>query len=76
MHSFSIPTPPQKKKSENHKVFWCFQEVEKGCIGNKWVKLNIFREILHPRKTTAWKVLGLGDFSGPYFPIYVLNWEI
>ena len=22
---------------ENHKVFWCFQGVEKGCIGNKWV---------------------------------------
>ena len=24
------------KTSENHKVFWCFQGVEKGCIGNKW----------------------------------------
>ena len=20
------------------KVFWCFQGVEKGCIGNEWVK--------------------------------------
>ena len=23
---------------ENFKVFWCFQEVERMCIGNKWVK--------------------------------------
>ena len=33
----SFPYP--LKKSENHKVFWCFQGVEKGCIGNKWVKI-------------------------------------
>ena len=26
------------KTSENRKVFWCFQEVGKACIGNKWVK--------------------------------------
>ena len=25
------------KTSENLKVFWCFQGVEKGCIRNKWV---------------------------------------
>ena len=25
------------KTSENHKVFWCFQGVKKGCIGNEWV---------------------------------------
>ena len=30
------------KTSENRKVFWCFQGVEKGCIGNKRVKLDIF----------------------------------
>ena len=24
--------------SKNFTVFWCFQGVEKGCIGNKWVK--------------------------------------
>ena len=23
--------------SENRKVFWCIQGVEKGCIGNEWV---------------------------------------
>ena len=26
------------KTSENRNVFWCFQGVEKGCIGNEWVK--------------------------------------
>ena len=33
MHPFLYPL----KISENHKVFWCFQGVEKGCIGYKWV---------------------------------------
>ena len=33
MHPFSTSW----KKSENHKIFWCFKGVEKGCIGNKWV---------------------------------------
>ena len=28
------------KTSENVKVFWGFQGVEKGCIGNKWVKYS------------------------------------
>ena len=28
------------KSSENRKVFWCFQGVEKGCIRNEWVKWN------------------------------------
>ena len=27
------------KTSENRKVF-CFHVLEKGCIGNEWVKLN------------------------------------
>ena len=33
------------KTSQNRKVFWCFQGVEKECIGNKWVKsfqANVF----------------------------------
>ena len=25
------------KTSESLAVFWCFQGVEKGCIGNEWV---------------------------------------
>ena len=28
------------KTSENRKVFWCFQGVEKGCIRNKYIKSN------------------------------------
>ena len=27
------------KTEENLTVFWCFQGVEKGCIGNEWVNL-------------------------------------
>ena len=26
-----------QKISENFTVFWCFQGVKKGCVGNKWV---------------------------------------
>ena len=26
------------KTSENCRVFWCFQLIEKGCTGNRWVK--------------------------------------
>ena len=34
------------KTSENLTVFWCFQGVEKGCIGNSWVnqqKINKYQ---------------------------------
>ena len=31
------------KTSENHKFFWCFQGVEKGCIGSKWVNIWMYR---------------------------------
>ena len=30
------------KTSENLTVFLCFQGLEKGCIGNKWVKVTLF----------------------------------
>ena len=34
-----VPNPPFlcPLKTENRKVFWYFQRVEKGCIGNEWV---------------------------------------
>ena len=36
------------KTSENLTVFWCFQGVEKGCIGNKWVKWKCrFKKIIN-----------------------------
>ena len=28
------------KTSENLTLFWCFHGIEKGCIGNKWVKVK------------------------------------
>ena len=36
-----VPNAPflyHLKTLEKRKVFWCFLGVEKGCIGNKWVK--------------------------------------
>ena len=36
MHPFSTPL----KTSENRKVFGCFQGVEKGYIGKKWVNAS------------------------------------
>ena len=40
-----VPNPPflyPPKTSDNLMVFWCFQGVEKGWIGNKWVDENSF----------------------------------
>ena len=40
-----IPNAPflyPLKTSKNLTVFWCFQGVEKGCIGNYWVKFITF----------------------------------
>ena len=37
-----VPNAPflySLKTSEKRKVFWCFEKVEKGCIGSKWVKV-------------------------------------
>ena len=28
--------------TENHKVFWCFKGVEKGCVRKKWIYLIYF----------------------------------
>ena len=32
------------KTSENRKVFWRFQGVEKGCIRNKWNKMGLVKK--------------------------------
>ena len=34
----NVPFLHPLQTSENRKIFWCFQGVEKGCIGYKWVK--------------------------------------
>ena len=31
------------KTSEKHKIFWCFQGVERLCIGNEWVTWNKYQ---------------------------------
>ena len=36
--STNVPLLYPLKTSENWKVFRCFHGVEKGCIGNEWVK--------------------------------------
>ena len=36
--STNVPLLYPLKTSENCKVFRCFHGVEKGCIGNEWVK--------------------------------------
>ena len=35
MHPFPTPWKHQK-------AFWCFQGIEKGCIGSKWVKVTLW----------------------------------
>ena len=44
--------------SENLTVFWCFQGVEKGCIGNKCVKViyTVFFSELEKAKKEVWTV--------------------
>ena len=44
MYSFSTPL----KTSENRKVLWSFQGVEKGCIGNKGVKVFLILFLSDP----------------------------
>ena len=39
----TLSLPP--KTSEALTVFWCFQGVEKGCIGNEWVSTWILQNI-------------------------------
>ena len=42
IYSF-VPNSPflHHLKTENCNVFWCFQRVEKGCIGNKWGNISL-----------------------------------
>ena len=45
-----VPSAPflyRLKTSENRKVFWWFQLIEKGCFGNKWVRntsISLFKK--------------------------------
>ena len=72
------------KASENSTVFWCFQGVEKGCIGNEWVNMKVVIEIVIFQTLIyfSWiitfqcvKTVCIRSFSGPYFPAFWLNTE-
>ena len=48
MHPLSAPPP---ESIRNRKVIWCFQGVEKSCIGNVWVnKILLFSEFVNSLK--------------------------
>ena len=38
-----------------YKVFWCFQEVEKGCIGNEWVQQGTTNLITRKKKSLIFR---------------------
>ena len=40
------------KKSENLKVFWCFEGIEKGCIGDKWIKNEFSLPQQYPKQSS------------------------
>ena len=46
------------KTSENLTVFWCFQGVEKGCIGNEWVKQIVYWWL--PHLSLHWLIMRVG----------------
>ena len=85
-HSFPVHPFSTPWKHESCKVFWCFREVEKGCTGNEWVKLEkrfVARLIekatwnLLPVSLTLSKCLRLGakKFHGLFQVIFV-QWYI
>ena len=59
MHPFSTPWKHQK----NLTVFWCYQGVQKGCIRNKWVNLQVCLVVISIKgvyfikgTTASWKI--------------------
>ena len=61
------------KTSESVTVLWCFQEVEKGCIGNTWINLlGVGSEILQGSLI----YLDLYPEICCYMYCNIINWEI
>ena len=55
----NVPFLYPLKVSENFTVFWCFQGVEKRCIGNKWVNtalidLTLFTPMFPKLRPEKW----------------------
>ena len=59
------------KTSENCKVIWCFHEVEKECIGNRWVKLAAECKFALSSKIDGCTMDG--PFSGTFKDMYMIN---
>ena len=59
MHPF---LPPENNK-KNSKVFWCFQEAQKGCIGSTWVKscAYYYSQLRNERRESASKQVRRGE---------------
>ena len=51
------------KTSENFTVFCCFQGVEKRCIENKWVNINISKHASNPKYLTKKRILDFFNFD-------------
>ena len=55
-----VPSAPflyPLKTLENRKVFWCFQGVEKKCIGNEWVNRLLSQRQHFPKHHTEYKTI-------------------
>ena len=64
--SVSMTAPLTHLFPMHRKVFWCFQGIEKGCIGNEWViNFVIFLAHFFPLITfyTPWKHQKTRDIS-------------
>ena len=55
------------RKTRKLQIFSCFQEVENGNIGQKWVNCSCNHCV---------KCIRTRKFSGPYFPAFGLNTDI
>ena len=56
------PKSPFPYPQKTYTVFWCFQGVEKGSIGNEWIKMKIFEPSIlctvrrYINKTEFWRI--------------------
>ena len=68
------PIPPFLYPLKNLSVFWCFQGVEKGCIGNRWVKSSAELsnvKVYFPMSFLSLFICIIETIS----PLFLLNWN-
>ena len=61
--------------SGNHKFFRCFQGLEKGCIGNEWVKLSM-RKVNKEDTRTASYILNKHGYMRAIAVQYFCFWKL